>query len=452
MKNKDIKLVILLFVIVLPVVLFSKSPLVSAAKNSSDVILNSYSATITWVTDKPSTSQIEYGINTSYNTITPLDTNLVTYHKVTVSSLTPSTLYHYRIRSKDAYGNEALSGDLKFVTLKEPPRDRPPQISDVEAESIVATGAVGQVEKKSTPAQEAGQSATAQEASQLVKKEEPIEKALIQKGGVLLRKGKLQIEPSFTYAHVSANRIAISGYTIFPVLVVGEINSEEVKRDIFIQSLACRYGLKNDLQVELRVPFRQQLERISVSTTSETTRSSSGLGDIEGGIFHQFAYEKGVMPDLVAGLSVKSNTGKEPYGRDIGLGTGHWAIKGSLVAVKSSDPAILFSKLGYTYNIKRNDITDYGTVEPGQSFDYGLGIAFALNYQLAISLQLEQSLTTKMIINHQSVPSSFTNVANFKYGFTWSMSKNFSCDVSATHGLTTDAPNFALEVRFPYTF
>ncbi|MFH1678279.1 MAG: transporter, partial [Candidatus Omnitrophota bacterium] len=166
----------------------------------------------------------------------------------------------------------------------------------------------------------------------------------------------------------------------------------------------------------------------------------------------QFAYEKGLIPDLIAGLTVKSRTGKEPYGRDIGLGTGHWAVKGSIVAVKSSDPAILFSRLGYTHNIERNDIPDYGSVKPGDSFEYSLGVAFALNYQLALSLQLEELITTKMRMNNESVPGSFTNVVNFKYGITWSVSKDFSCDISASHGLTEDSPNFVLEVRFPYTF
>lgn len=414
---------------------------------TKQVIANSYSATIAWNTDKPSTSQVEYDASKKYGytNITELDQDLVTSHKVTLRNLQPATMYHYRIRSKDAFGNEAISPDYTFVTLKEPPKDQPPQISDVEAKLIVAAG----------PAEKAAVSSSelaTQEAGQMVKKEAPIEKALIEKGGLLLGRGKWQVEPSFAYAHVSANRIAFLGYTIIPVLVVGQISSEEVKRDIFIETLTTRYGLKDNLQLELKVPYRYQHDRVSVGTTSETTRHLAGLGDIEGGIYHQFASEKGMVPDLIAGLSVKSRTGKEPYGRDIGLGTGHWAVKGSLVAVKSSDPAIIFGGLGYTYNIKRNNIPGYGTIEPGATFNYNLGVAFALNYQLALSLQLEELVTTSMRMNDSPVPSSFTNVVNFKYGATWSISKDFSCDITATHGLSSDAPNFALEIRFPYTF
>jgi len=73
-------------------------------------------ATITWITDEPSTSQVEYGETTSYGYATPEDTSLVTNHSVTLSGLSPSTLYHFRVKSKDASNNLAVSGDYTFTT------------------------------------------------------------------------------------------------------------------------------------------------------------------------------------------------------------------------------------------------------------------------------------------------------------------------------------------------
>ncbi|MFZ5800364.1 MAG: transporter, partial [Candidatus Omnitrophota bacterium] len=428
----------------------------------------------------PSTSQIEYGTSTTYSRITSEDRDLVIYHKVTITDLDPATLYHYRVISRDVYGNEAVSGNFTFVTLKEPPKSRPPQISDVEAAAIVAAGPqegpVKEKLKRKTSAtqpvvplraeqEKAGEKAEAdreviseereekEARGQLIKQEEPVKEALTERGGILLKKGKWQIDPSITYVYTSANRITVEGYTIFPILIVGEISTQKVKRDLAIASITTRYGLRDDLQVELSVPFRYQHDRVTVeSPASETVRSASGIGDVSAGLFYQCAYEKGIMPDLIAGLSVKSNTGGNPYGKDIGLGTGHWGIKASLVAVKSSDPAILFGSLGYTYNVKRDDIEGFGTIKPGDTIDYSLGAAFALNYQLAFSAQVQQSLTRKMEMNHSTVPGSFTNVVSLKYGLTWSINKNLSCDVSASNGLTTDSPDFILEVRFPYKF
>jgi hypothetical protein len=74
------------------------------------------SATITWTTDEPSTSQIEYGLSTTYGSLTPIDYNLVTVHSVKITGLSKSSIYNFRVRSKDAAGNEALSGNYTFTT------------------------------------------------------------------------------------------------------------------------------------------------------------------------------------------------------------------------------------------------------------------------------------------------------------------------------------------------
>ncbi len=73
-------------------------------------------ATISWTTDKPSDSQIDYGLTTSYGTTTALDPSLVTSHVKSLAGLAPNTIYHYRVRSKDAAGIAAISGDFTFRT------------------------------------------------------------------------------------------------------------------------------------------------------------------------------------------------------------------------------------------------------------------------------------------------------------------------------------------------
>lgn len=43
----------------------------------------------------------------------------MTSHSVELTGLTQNTTYHYRVRSKDAAGNEAESGDREVTTLDE---------------------------------------------------------------------------------------------------------------------------------------------------------------------------------------------------------------------------------------------------------------------------------------------------------------------------------------------
>ncbi|HVE14759.1 MAG TPA: fibronectin type III domain-containing protein, partial [Elusimicrobiota bacterium] len=94
------------------------TPPTIAGVTSSGV--TSAAAAIAWTTNEPSDSQVEYGPTTSYGSAIPLDGALVTAHSQSLSGLQASTLYHYRVKSKDAAGNLATSPDFTFTTLAPP--------------------------------------------------------------------------------------------------------------------------------------------------------------------------------------------------------------------------------------------------------------------------------------------------------------------------------------------
>ncbi|TSC71929.1 MAG: fibronectin, type III domain-containing protein, partial [Parcubacteria group bacterium Gr01-1014_38] len=73
-------------------------------------------ATITWTTNEPSDSQVEYGTTITYGSSTTLNPALVTSHSQVVSGLTANTFYHYRVKSRDAAGNLGVSADFTFTT------------------------------------------------------------------------------------------------------------------------------------------------------------------------------------------------------------------------------------------------------------------------------------------------------------------------------------------------
>jgi hypothetical protein len=83
---------------------------------SNALAATSTSATITWATDEPSTSQVQYGTSTSYGGLTSLDSSMVTDHSVTLNGLTANTAYHYSVISTNALGGQTVSGDLTFAT------------------------------------------------------------------------------------------------------------------------------------------------------------------------------------------------------------------------------------------------------------------------------------------------------------------------------------------------
>ncbi len=97
-------------------------------------------ATISWTTSEASDSQVDYGLSTAYGTSTALGASLVTSHSQTLIGLSGNTTYHYRVKSRDAAGNLAVSGDFMFTTPA-PPDTTPPAISGVAASGVTASGA-----------------------------------------------------------------------------------------------------------------------------------------------------------------------------------------------------------------------------------------------------------------------------------------------------------------------
>jgi len=75
-------------------------------------------ATISWTTDEPATSQVEYGTTTAYGSASALDEALVTSHSAALTGLESGTTHHLRVKSEDATGNKAVSGDYTFVTAE----------------------------------------------------------------------------------------------------------------------------------------------------------------------------------------------------------------------------------------------------------------------------------------------------------------------------------------------
>src|SRR5687767_4562706 len=92
------------------------SPLliITSARSSH---MSAVGATISWSTNKPADSVVEFGANTNYGNQTSLKT-METNHSVTLFGLNAETVYHFRVKSKDEAGNQSTSGDQSFTTLK----------------------------------------------------------------------------------------------------------------------------------------------------------------------------------------------------------------------------------------------------------------------------------------------------------------------------------------------
>jgi hypothetical protein len=90
----------------------TSGPSVSAAPVGSEI-----QTTVTWSTDAPSTSYVDYGLTTDYDSTIGSDT-LVTNHSVVLPGLPNHSTYHYRIRSQ---GDTETATDDRTFDISIPP-------------------------------------------------------------------------------------------------------------------------------------------------------------------------------------------------------------------------------------------------------------------------------------------------------------------------------------------
>jgi hypothetical protein len=94
----------------------TRAPVISGVAASS---VTRTAATITWSTDEPADSRVEYWpARSPTHTWTLPESTPVTSHRVALTGLKPRTRYDYRVHSADAAGNEAVGGILSFRTRR----------------------------------------------------------------------------------------------------------------------------------------------------------------------------------------------------------------------------------------------------------------------------------------------------------------------------------------------
>lgn len=88
------------------------------------------SAIVSWTTSEAADTQVEYGPTTAYGLSTALKTARVTSHFQALDGLKAKTWYYYRVKSRDAAGNQGISGRGSFTTF--PASDvTPPAITEI---------------------------------------------------------------------------------------------------------------------------------------------------------------------------------------------------------------------------------------------------------------------------------------------------------------------------------
>jgi hypothetical protein len=278
------------------------------------------------------------------------------------------------------------------------------------------------------------------------------ERTLIDRGGLLLPPWRFELEPATSYAHSSSEDLVIDGFTIFPVLVVGDIFSERLRRNTLTTSLTARLGLPWSSQLEVRAPYLyEDVSRLS-GDGQERKISDHGFGDLEIALSRDLPRFFGTGPQLLGSLRWKTVTARDPFGLDpeteLPFGSGFQTLTASLTGVSVLDPVVFFGTLSYTETLA--DRKGGRRIEPGDRIAVQLGMALALNLETSLSLAFEHSFNERTRLDGVEVPGTFVNTGTMSIGLSRTFPSGRAFDASLAIGLSEDSPDLQLGLSMPF--
>ena len=185
---------------------------------------------------------------------------------------------------------------------------------------------------------------------------------------VFLRKNEVMVELDSFYNRNSRQDL---------IPVNGGVAVVQTTRRFVDNTIIARYGFLTDgLEIDLIAPVFVHAEVENNFGTETTTQEENRFGDLAAAIRYQLWYERGSRPSLVLDVEGKSRTGGSGL-----AGTGNWNAGGGVTLIKSVDPVVFFSRIGYTYNFASQS-RDLGNI-----FDYRVGMGFSLNDRVSFNVQ-----------------------------------------------------------------
>jgi hypothetical protein len=278
------------------------------------------------------------------------------------------------------------------------------------------------------------------------------ERTLIDRGGLLLRPWSFELEPSTSYSHSSSENLVIDGFTIFPVLVVGDIFSERMRRDTLTTTLTARLGLPWRSQLEIRAPWvHEDISRLT-GDGQESKLSDQGFGDLEIALSRDLPRFFGRGPQLLGSLRWKMATARDAFGHDedqeIPFGSGFETLTASLTGVSVLDPVVFFGTLSFTEALAARKGEQQ--IDPGDRISLQLGMALALNLETSLSVAFEQAFTARTRLDGIDVPGTYVNTGTMSMGLSRTFPSGRSFDTSLAIGLSEDSPDLQLGFSMPF--
>jgi hypothetical protein len=249
-----------------------------------------------------------------------------------------------------------------------------------------------------------------------------LERILVTRGGLVLPKYTLQIEPQLLYSHTGSSRDAS-------------------QRDIVVSALTFRLGVPFDAQAELRLPY--------VVHDETATARISGLGDVQLSLTKELLREAGRLPSLLVTARWTAPTGEGQVSPgELATGTGFHVVEGQVTAVKTHDPLAFFTTFSYSAPVARRN--SHVTIEPGDLAAIKAGGILAASPDTSLGLAL--TLAFAAAPTARGVRTSDQTIGILEFSVGQILSRRLFLDVSVNVGVTRDAPDLGVAISLPIRF
>jgi hypothetical protein len=303
--------------------------------------------------------------------------------------------------------------------------------------------AVGEREPSDQPPQQAkpapGEFTVDEQAA-----ERALERTLVATGALLVPLGQAEVQPTFNYTRREQDvptPVQFGASISFP--------TEKVKRNELTGTLGLRAGLPWDSQLEFSLPYNyaQQQQVLNLGSLERRTEDNSGsaLGDLSVGLATTVVRESGWRPDVIARVTYDSNTGQN-RSNGVPLNGGINQVIGEVDLLKRQDP-LAFVASGF-YNKVFEDNGD----KPGDEVGATLAVYLAASPATSLRFQLQQTFADDLKLNHQVINDSNAVEGLMIIGASSILGQGLLLDVSGGIGLTSDAPDYFVQVALPIRF
>jgi hypothetical protein len=236
-----------------------------------------------------------------------------------------------------------------------------------------------------------------------------------------------------------------SGPVFLPVA-----NVDSVQTETYSTSLVARYGIIDDLQASLTVPFNfTENSRPVIGQAGQVTESDTSVGDI--GVSFNYA----VMPETYYKPNVILSAGTK-----IPVEGGPAAATLGVSALKRFDPASLFGNISYTHNFVDEsgplaDLTNESVLNAS------FGLSFAMNERLSTSASFQGNFAFGSEFDRPvegladtTLPLKLEGRENYvlRWAITALLTENLYIEPSVTFDIGGTGDNFAFGLSLPYTF